>query len=191
MKAVVFDAHGALDVMQYRDVPDPVAGPHECVVHVHAVALNGFDPMILRGIPGLKTPLPMTPGADIAGEIVALGAEVGAKWKIGDRVTVIPNQEEGMVGETLRGGASEYFVTGERYLLPLPDNVSFVDAACLPVAYGAALRMMETRGQLRPGVTLGRGSRRCRFHRRRLSGRRCVAQSCRNRCSSRTGCRAP
>ena len=64
MKAVVFDAHGALDVMQYRDVPDPIPGPRECVVRVQAVALNGFDPMILRGIPGLKTPLPMTPGAD-------------------------------------------------------------------------------------------------------------------------------
>ncbi len=115
--------------------------------------------MILRGIPDLKTPLPMTPGADIAGEIVALGTEVErAKWKIGERVTVIPNQDEGMVGETLRGGASEYFATGERYLLPLPDDVSFVDAACLPVAYGAALRMMETRGSSRP-------ARRCWFSR--------------------------
>jgi alcohol dehydrogenase len=152
MKAVVFDAHGGLEVMQYRDVPDPVPGPHECLIRVRAVALNGFDPMILRGIPGLKTPLPMTPGADMAGEIVALGSEVDrTKWKIGDRVTVVPNQEEGMVGETLRGAASEYFATGERYLLPLPDDVSFVDAACLPVAYGAALRMMETRGQLKSG----------------------------------------
>jgi alcohol dehydrogenase len=152
MKAVVFDAHGALDAMQYRDAPHPVPGPRDCLIRVQAVALNGFDPMILRGIPGLKTPLPMTPGADIAGEIVALGAEVDrAKWKIGDRVTVIPNQDEGMVGETLRGGASEYFATGERYLLPLPDDVSFVDAACLPVAYGCALRMMEARGQLKPG----------------------------------------
>jgi alcohol dehydrogenase len=94
----------------------------------------------------------MTPGADIAGEIIALGAEVErAKWKGGDRVTVIPDQDEGMVGETPRGGASEYFATGERYLLPLPSDVSFVDAACLLVAYGAALRMMETRGQLKPG----------------------------------------
>ena len=103
MKAVVFDAHGPLDNMRYRDAPDPNPGPKDCVIRVRAVALNGFDPMILRGIPGLKTPLPMTPGADIAGEIVALGAEVDrAQWKIGDRVTVIPNQDHGMVGETLR-----------------------------------------------------------------------------------------
>src|SRR5580698_3580699 len=136
MKAVVFDAHGPLDNMRYRDAPEPKPGPKDSVIRVCALALNGFDPMILRGIPGLKTPLPMTPGADVAGEIVALGAEVDrARWKVGDRVTVIPNQQEGMVGETLRGGASEYFVTGERYLLPLPDDVSFGDAACLPVAY--------------------------------------------------------
>src|ERR1700677_3237415 len=151
MKAVVFDAHGALDVMQYRDVPDPVAGPHGCVVHVHAVALNGFDPMILRGIPGLKTPLPMTPGADLAGEIVALGAEADSQWRIGDRVTIVPNHDHVMVGETLVGGASELFATEARYLLPIPDAVSFVDAACLPVAYGTALRMLETRTQLAGG----------------------------------------
>jgi alcohol dehydrogenase len=152
MKAVVFDAHGPLDNMRFADVPDPMPAANEVLIRVRAVALNGFDPMVLRGIPGLKTPLPMTPGADIAGDIVALGSEVDrSRWKIGDRVTVIPNQEKGMVGETLRGGASEYFATGAEYLLPLPDAVSFVDAACLPVAYGTALRMIETRGKLRPG----------------------------------------
>src|SRR5580693_6463833 len=119
MKAAVFHEHGSLDNLRYEDFPDPRPGPTEVLLRVRAVALNGFDPMILRGIPGLKTPLPMTPGADIAGEIVALGAEVDReKWKVGDRATVIPNQDEGMVGETLRGGASEYFATHERYLLP-------------------------------------------------------------------------
>ena len=152
MKAVVFDAHGPLDNMRYRDAPDPKPGPKDVLIRVRAVALNGFDPMVLRGIAGLKTPLPMTPGADIAGEIVALSAEVDrAHWKVGDRVTVIPNQDHGMVGETLVGGASELFATESRYLLPVPDAVSFVDAACLPVAYGAALRMMETRAQLKAG----------------------------------------
>jgi alcohol dehydrogenase len=56
-----------------------------------------------------------------------------------------------MVGETLRGGASDLFVTSAEYLLPIPDEVSFVDAACLPVAYGTALRMLETRTSLKPG----------------------------------------
>jgi len=152
MKAVVFDTHGPLDNMRYDDVPDPVPAAGEVLVRVRAVALNGFDPMVLRGIPGLKTPLPMTPGADIAGEIVALGAEVDRdQWRIGDRVTIIPIQAKGMVGETLRGGASEFFAVGAEYLLALPDAVSFADAACLPVAYGTALRMLETRTKLQPG----------------------------------------
>ena len=153
MKAVVFDAHGALDAMQYRDAPDPVPGPRECLIRVHAVALNGFDPMVLRGIPGLKTPLPMIPGADIAGEIVELGASVDAPLE-GRRSRHRHSQPaEGMMGETKRGGAS--IRRGRRaFLLPLPDGVSFVDAACLPVAYGRALRMIETRGELHPKETV-------------------------------------
>lgn len=127
-------------------------GPDEILIGVRAVALNGFDPMVLRGIPGLKTPLPMIPGADIAGEILALGATVDReRWRVGDRVTVIPNQPTGMMGETKRGGACDLIAVAQEFVLPLPDAVAFVDAACLPTAYGTALRMMETRGQVRPG----------------------------------------
>jgi len=152
MKAAVFHQHGTLDNLRYEDYPDPRPGPGEVVLRVRAVALNGFDPMVLRGIPGLKTPLPMIPGADIAGEIVELGsAAAPGKWKIGDRVMVIPNQPDGMMGETKRGGASELVSVGDAFLLRLPDEISYVEAACLPVAYGTALRMIETRGKLQPG----------------------------------------
>jgi alcohol dehydrogenase len=152
MRAVVFDHHGPLENVSVREVPDPSPAADECLVRVRAVSLNGFDPMVLRGIPGLRTPLPMIPGADIAGEIVELGSEVdGATWRVGDRVTAIPNQEHGMMGETLRGGACELIAVQARYLLPIPDAVSFVDAACLPTAYGTALRMMETRGRVQAG----------------------------------------
>jgi alcohol dehydrogenase len=152
MKAVYFEAHGAPENYRYADFADPRIEPDECLVKVHAVALNGFDPMILRGIPGLKTPLPMIPGADIAGEVVAVGeSDAARRWKIGDRVTVIPNQHDGMVGETRRGGASELYAARAAYLLPIPDGVNFVDAAALPTAYGAALRMMEARGQVKRG----------------------------------------
>src|ERR1700722_2197908 len=155
MKAVQFDAHGTLEAMQYRDAPDPEPGPHDCLLRVRAVALNGFDPMVLRGIPGLKTPLPMIPGADIAGEIVELGVAVDpGHWNVGDRVMVIPNQPDGMMGETKRGGCCDLIVVGETFLLPLPDGVPFVGAACLPVAYGTALRMVETRGKLQPKETV-------------------------------------
>jgi len=152
MKAIVFHRHGSLDELGYEDFSDPQPGPTDALVQVRAVALNGFDPMVLRGIPGLKTPLPMIPGADIAGEIVSLGAAVPKDlWEVGARVTVIPNQADGMMGETKRGGASDLVAIRQEYVLPIPDAVSFVDAACLPVAYGTAIRMLETRGQLQAG----------------------------------------
>src|ERR1700730_534513 len=109
--------------------------------------------MILRGIPGLRTPMPMIPGADVSGEIVELGAEVDrARWKVGARVAVIPNRKpSGMMGETLRGGACELIAISPDWLLPIPDPVFHVQAAGLPTAYGAAIRMMYTRGQVTAG----------------------------------------
>ena len=152
MKAVVFHQHGTLDNIAYEDFPDPEPQPDELLIRVAAVALNGFDPMVLRGIPGLKTPLPMIPGADIAGEVAAIGSAVArGRWKIGDRVMVIPNHPDGMMGETKRGGAADFLAIDAKYLLPIPERVSFTDAAALPVAYGTALRMIETRGKLQPG----------------------------------------
>jgi alcohol dehydrogenase len=155
MKAITFHRHGTLDEVRYEDFPDPEVGPTDILIKVGAVALNGFDPMILRGIHGLRTPLPMVPGADIAGEIAELGRDVDrGRFHIGDRVTLVPNQPTGMMGETLRGGCADYVATDQQFVLPIPDEVSFVDAAALPTAYGTALRMIETRGRLRAGEKL-------------------------------------
>ncbi len=151
MKAVVFDRHGGLDALRYDTVADPEPGPTMVVIKVEAVALNGFDPMILRGIPGLKTPLPMTPGADVAGTIVTMGGAVTG-WHIGDRVTVLPMRHGvGMMGETIRGAASEYFAVEAAWLLRMPAEISFEDAAALPTAYGTAHRMLVHRGRVAAG----------------------------------------
>ena len=151
MKAVVFHQHGPPSNIRYEDYPDPELGAGDCLIAVKAVTLNGFDPMVLRGIPGLRTPLPMIPGADIAGEVVDAGPAV-KRWRKGDRVAVIPNRPRlGMMGETLRGGACERLAVPEEFLLKLPEKVSYIDAACLPTAYGAALRMMYTRGRVAAG----------------------------------------
>jgi alcohol dehydrogenase len=151
MKAILFDEHGGLDKLRWGDFPDPVCGPDECVLRVTATALNGFDPMILRGIPGLKTPFPMIPGGDVAGEIIEVGAEVRGRRR-GERVQVVPFQPGiGQMGETLRGGACERIAVKARFLLPIPENVSDVDAASLPIAYGTARRMIEVRGHVKAG----------------------------------------
>ena len=153
MQAVVFRAHGGLEQIQIDTVAVPMLGPDDVLVRVRAVALNGFDPMVLRGIPGLPTPLPMIPCADCAGDIVAVGAKVDRqRWRPGQRVTVIPIRPgEGMMGETLPGVAAEYCVVPQAALLSLPDAVSYIQAACLPTAYGTAFRMMTTRARVMRG----------------------------------------
>ena len=159
MKAIVFHEHGGLDKLRYEDFPDPVLEPDDVLIRVRAVSLNGFDPMVLNGIPGLRTPLPMIPGADFAGEIVEVGSAVDrAQWTAGQRVATVPLRPgTGMMGETLRGAACEYCAVPQSVLLALPNAVSFVDAACLPTAYGTALRMMRKRGKVERGerVLLG------------------------------------
>lgn len=154
MKAVVFEQHGGLEQLSYRDYPDPEPTEGECILRVKAVALNGFDPMVLRSIDRLKTPLPMIPGGDVAGEIVELGPGVDpGRWKTGDRVLVEPLllAKGGVLGETVRGGACEYIGIPETNLIPIPDEVSDIDAASLPIAYGAAYRMLLTRGKVVKG----------------------------------------
>ncbi len=152
MRAVVFHKHGSVANLRLEEFPDPVAGAGDVILRVKATSLNGFDPMILAGTTGLKTPLPMIPCGDIAGEIVEVGAEVGNEWKVGDRVCPHPFVlGEGMTGETRLGAACEYLRIPARNLIRTPDAVSDVEAASLPIAYGAAFRMMRTRGHVRAG----------------------------------------
>jgi alcohol dehydrogenase len=153
MRAVVFDEHGDLDRLEIREWPEPRTEPVEVKIKVEAAAFNGFDPMVLNGIPTLKTPLPMIPGGDIAGSIVEIGTEVPpGRWAVGDRVLIQPLQPgRGMIGETLRGGFCDFITVPHRYALKIPDNVSYDDAAALPIAYGTAHRMLTTRAKLARG----------------------------------------
>ncbi len=153
MKAIVFHAHGSVDNLKYEDIPTPQITADEVLIRVRAVSLNGFDPMMLQGTTKLKTPFPMIPGGDFAGEIVEIGTAVdGSKWKTGDRVCPYPVIEgKGMLGEIVPGAGCEFIAIPAANLLKMPDALSFEDAAALPVAYGTALRMMRTRGQIRSG----------------------------------------
>jgi len=156
MKAIVFHAHGGIEQLRYEDFPDPQPGPEDVVVRVRAVALNGFEPMILNKTAALPTPLPMIPGGDIAGEIAELGSAVDpAAWRVGDRVSIYPVvPEEGMTGETRLGGCSELVRIPARNLVKIPDELSDIDAAALPIAYGTALRMMVSRGHVGLGESV-------------------------------------
>ncbi len=151
MRAIRFHEHGGPEQLRYGEVPDPVCGPEDVVIRIKAAALNGFEPMILGKTTALKTPLPMIPGGDGCGEIVAVGARVEG-WRVGDRVGFHPFVPgEGMTGETRPGTCCELVRVPADRLIRLPEELGFEAAAALPIAYGTALRMMTGRGAVRSG----------------------------------------
>jgi NADPH:quinone reductase-like Zn-dependent oxidoreductase len=152
MKALLLRRHGGLqDLELVPDHPRPQPVEGHVVIRVRASSFNYHDVFTVRGMPGIKVPLPVVIGLDMAGEIAEVGAGVKG-WKAGDRVLVNPlNKKKGLMGEMLDGGMAEYCLVGADQLLRMPDKVSFVDAAALPVAYGTAHRMFITHQTLKQG----------------------------------------
>jgi len=152
MKALVLRQHGGLDDLDVvKDYPTPKPGDGEVVIRVRAASFNYHDVFTVRGMPGIKVPLPVVIGLDMAGEIAELGAGVEG-WKKGDRVLVNPvNKQKGLMGEMLDGGMAEYCRVSADQLVAMPDGVSFEQAAALPVAYGTAHRMLISHGTVKAG----------------------------------------
>src|SRR6266404_7690237 len=152
MKALVLRRHGDLqDLEVATDYPVPQATDGHVVIRVKASSFNYHDVFTMRGMPGIKVPLPVVVGLDMAGEIAEVGAGV-AGWKVGERVLVNPlNKTKGLMGEMLDGGMAEYCLVGADQLVAMPPGVSFEDAASLPVAYGTAHRMLITHKTVKAG----------------------------------------
>jgi NADPH:quinone reductase-like Zn-dependent oxidoreductase len=152
MKALVLRKHGTLDDLEVvDDYPVPRATEGHVVIRVRASSFNYHDVFTMRGMPGIKVPLPVVIGLDMAGEIAEVGAGV-AKWKAGDRVLVNPlNKKKGLMGEMMDGGMAEYCLVSADQLIAMPDGVTFEQASSLPVAYGTAHRMLVTHKTVKPG----------------------------------------
>ncbi|WP_212589901.1 zinc-binding dehydrogenase [Bordetella genomosp. 7] len=152
MKALVLTEHGGLDRLAVvTDKPAPAATPGHVVIRVKASSFNYHDVFTVQGMPGIKVPLPVVIGLDMAGEIAEVGPEVDG-WKAGDRVLVNPlNKSRGLMGEMLDGGMAEYCLVSQDQLIALPDGVDYDDAAALPVAYGTAHRMLVTHNTVKAG----------------------------------------
>jgi NADPH:quinone reductase-like Zn-dependent oxidoreductase len=152
MKAAVIYEHGGPGSIRYEaGFPDPKPGADEVLVRVKATALNYHDIFTRRGMPGIKVPMPCIMGIDFAGEIAALGAGV-RDWVVGDRVMIDPADRVGgggLIGEVRPGGLAQYCAVPTHNLIKLPSSVPYEVAACLPVAYGTALRMIVTIGQVK------------------------------------------
>jgi NADPH:quinone reductase-like Zn-dependent oxidoreductase len=146
MKAIVQDRYGPPDVLELRDVAKPAPGDHEVLVRVHAAAVNALDWHYMRGDPyvarpsmGLLRPKVKIRGRDFAGRVEAVGEGVD-RFRPGDEV----------FGEA-DGAFAEYVSAPARAVDPKPANLTFEQAAAIPVAGNTALMGLRDVAQVRPG----------------------------------------
>jgi NADPH:quinone reductase-like Zn-dependent oxidoreductase len=156
VRAVRIHADGDPDVLVLEDVPDPVAGPGEVLIRVRASALNHLDVWIRKGLPSV--PKPRILGADGAGIVEALGDGVTG-FEPGERVVINPGIEAGdgaihVIGEHGDGTNAELIAVPATNVHPIPDGLSFEEAAAFPLVFETAYRMLVTRAHLAPGETV-------------------------------------
>ena len=145
MKAAVYSRYGAPDVVQIKDVEKPVARDNEVLIRVRAASVNPYDWHFMRGVPyvvrivaGLRKPKVTRLGVDVAGQVEAVGRDV-TRFKPGDAVF-----------GWCQGSFAEYACTSGSALVMKPDNVTFEQAASVPVAAFTALQGLR-KGQIQPG----------------------------------------
>jgi NADPH:quinone reductase-like Zn-dependent oxidoreductase len=143
MKAIRIHEDGGPEVLRYEDAPDPEPGPGEVLVRLRAASLNHLDLWIRKGLPSV--PKPRILGADGA----------GLREDTGERVVINPGIEHGekitVVGEHMDGTHAELVAVPEANVYPLPDELSFEEAAAFPLVFETAYRLLVTKAQLREG----------------------------------------
>ncbi|MCL8251602.1 NADPH:quinone oxidoreductase family protein [Aeromicrobium fastidiosum] len=142
MKAIQITSLDGPEAIELRDVPDPVAGPDQVLIRVHAAGVAFPEVLQSRGLYQMKPDLPFTPGAEIAGEVVT--APEGSGLEAGDRVAAL----------CLLGGFAELAVAPVTETFPLPDAVSYEQGASVIFNYGTAYFALVERGKLQPGESV-------------------------------------
>jgi NADPH:quinone reductase-like Zn-dependent oxidoreductase len=148
MKAVVQDRYGSADVLELRDIDRPEIGDREVRIRVRAAAVNPGDWAIMYGLPYIARPAPLyglrkprngVRGTDVAGEVEAVGASV-TRFRLGDEVF-----------GWCKGSFAEYAAASEDGLAPKPANLTFDQAAAVPMAGSVALQALREHAQLQAG----------------------------------------
>jgi NADPH:quinone reductase-like Zn-dependent oxidoreductase len=175
MKAIRFHEFGGPEVLKYEDVPDPRPREDQVLVRVKACALNHLDLWVRKGLPGVK--LPHINGSDVAGEVMEVGSYV-AGVKRGMRVLLAPMtfcnhcaqctagqqsfcREFSVLGYSNDGGNAELIAVPEVNVIPIPDSLSYDQAASVPLVFLTAWHMLVSRAHIEAGDTvlvLGGGS---------------------------------
>ena len=143
MRKVVYPKVGGVDSIQIVEAQDPIPSKGEVCVRIHRAGINFADLMMRQGLYGSNPDYPFTPGYEAAGEILSIGEGVDGLSE-GQRVLAM----------TGFGGYSEMVCLDSNRIIPLPDSVSFDQAAALPVTYGTAYHMLVYLGNLSEGDTV-------------------------------------
>ncbi|MGH9327454.1 MAG: zinc-binding dehydrogenase [Terriglobia bacterium] len=177
MKAVCIHQHGGVDVLKYEDAPEPEIEDNEVLVEVKACALNHLDLWMRAGVPGWNVAFPHILGSDISGTVARTGKLV-THVNRGDRVLLAPGVSCGhceacfkgldsacrsytVFGIMAQGGYAQYVKSPGVNVLPIPGDLSFDEAAAVPLVFLTAWHMLVTRVNLRPGedvLVIGAGS---------------------------------
>jgi NADPH:quinone reductase-like Zn-dependent oxidoreductase len=147
MKAIVYQTYGPPDVLELKEVEKPTPQDNEVLIRIYAASVNAADWHLLRGKPflvrlmgfGLLKPKHKILGSDIAGRVEAVGRNV-TQFQPGDEVF-----------GSIRGGFAEYVCASENALVLKPANISFEEAAAVPIAAVTALQGLRDKGQIQPG----------------------------------------
>src|SRR5947209_4052702 len=167
MKAVIFEQHGGPDVLKVAQVPDSQIKANKVLIEVRACALNHLDVWVRNGLPGIKIPLPHILGCDVAG-VVREAGELVTWAKAGDEVMVQPGVSCGHCPECLAGRdnmCDDYDIIGYRRdggyaelvavpgvnVISKPKNLSWLEAAALPLVTLTAWHMLVARANVQPG----------------------------------------
>lgn len=149
MKAALYTRYGSPDVVQIRDVEKLVPSDDEVLINVRAASVNPYDWHFMRGMPyflrlvaGLGKPRDTRLGADVAGQVEAIGRKV-THFNTGDEVF-----------GTCRGAFAQYARASESTLGTKPRNVTFEQAASAPIAALTALQSLRDKGHIQPGQTV-------------------------------------
>lgn len=167
MKATIFRQHGGPEVLEYTDVPEPSIRANEVLVEVKACGLNHLDIFVRKGMPGIEIPLPHILGEDVAGVVREVGELV--TWvKPGDEVMVQPGvscghceaclsgrdnlcREYDMIGYRRDGGYAQLVAVPGTNIVPKPAQLTWEEAAALPLVTVTSWHMLVTRAAVQPG----------------------------------------
>jgi NADPH2:quinone reductase len=143
MKAIVCNAFGPIDEIEYKEIPDPKCNHNQVILSIKAIGVNFPDGLLVQGLYQMKPECPFVPGIEVAGVVEEVGTSV-RNLEPGDRV----------LATTMTGGYAEKLCLNANAAIKIPDAMLDEHAAVLTCAYGTAHHALKQRANLQPGETL-------------------------------------